>query len=199
MMVVFVYWICYWLCRFLSFVYFPRKILGYENVPRKGSFIVASNHLSNIDPFAVGMSTGHKMSHVAKDALFKNKILSYVLYCLGAFPIKRNQTDIRAMKETLRRLNSGQPVLIFPEGARQTDPTTSKIYPGIGLIARKTAVPIIPAFVKDSDKCLPPGSKWFKRRHKIIVIFGKALDYSLDDSNEEIAKKVMEAVVNLSA
>lgn len=191
-----VYWIGYFLTQILCLIYCPRKIYGKENIPARGGFILASNHISNVDPNILGSSFFRRLSYVAKESLFKNKFLSFMLHQVGAFPINRDTADLGAIKETLRRLKQGSPVLIFPEGTRTREASSREVQAGIGLIAVKSGVPVIPAFVEDSDKVMPPGSKFFKR-HLVKVYFGKPLYFTKGQPYQDIAQQIMAAILSL--
>ena len=191
-----IYWIGYFLFKIASLIFFPRTVLGLDNIPSKGSFIVASNHVSNLDPFIVGISSGHRLNYIAKESLFQNRLLGFLLSSVGAFPMKRDITDFRALRETLRRLKKGQQVTIFPEGTRKGVAEHPVIHPGIGFLAVKTGLPVIPVFLDGPEKVLPPGAK-FLRRHRVIVSFGKPLYFSKQQSYSQIADLVMEKISSL--
>ncbi len=146
-----------------------------------------------MDPFILGLASRRRLSYVAKDSLFYNKFLRYILYRVDAFPIKRGGADFRGMRETLRRLKKGAPVVLFPEGTRQSAGVERKIHEGIGFIVAKAGVPVIPAYIKDSEKVLPPGSKILKR-HPVTVAFGPPLHFAKHQSYTDIAHQVMDKV-----
>jgi 1-acyl-sn-glycerol-3-phosphate acyltransferase len=182
--------------KILSFLYFPTRVYGRGHIPKDKSFILAANHASNIDPFVIGTFCGRILSFVAKESLFKNKLLGLWLSSLNAFPIRRDTADFRAVRETLRRLKK-KPVLIFPEGTRKGSREERKAQGGIGLIAVKSQAPIIPVYIKDSDKVLPPKAKWFKR-HQVVLIFGPPVDLPLDMSYQDMSQRIIQAVYQLA-
>lgn len=167
-------------------------------MPKSGSFIIASNHISNIDPFILGISTKRKFSYVAKDSLFKNKWLAFFFHQVGAVPIKRDGADFHALREVLKRIKKGCSVILFPEGTRGTGDRSKKVQPGVGLIAQKSGVPVIPAFIRGSDNGLPPGKKWF-RRYPVTVILGKPLRFNDSGPYIEVAEEIMKQVYHLEA
>src|SRR3989338_365801 len=122
-----VYWIAHVLFVIVSKLIFPIKVKGREYIPAQNSFILASNHLSNLDPMILGLASRRRLSYIAKESLFKNKIFGVILHQVGAFPIKREAADFRAIRETLRRLKKGSPIVIFPEGTRKAVRTTSGV------------------------------------------------------------------------
>lgn len=180
----------------IDWYYFSTRFIGVENLPKNGSFIIASNHISNIDPFILGISTKRKFSYVAKDSLFKNKLLAFFFRQVGAIPIKRESSDFHALREVLKRMKKGGPVILFPEGTRGSGDRSKKVQAGVGLIAQKGNVPVIPAFIKGSDKALPLGEKWFKH-HQVVVTLGKPLKFRASDSYIEVAEEIMKQVYNL--
>jgi 1-acyl-sn-glycerol-3-phosphate acyltransferase len=118
---------------------------------------------------------------------------------LGAFSIKRNFGDISAIRETIRRIKEGKPIVIFPEGERSPDGSIKEGFPGIALLAVKTKIPIIPAYIKGADEVLSVKNKSFKP-HKIYVKYGKPLIFydKGPQSYIEITDKIMSAIKELA-
>ena len=192
-----VYYLSYFFLKALSAFFFPITVTGGGNLPVDQGFIIASNHISNMDPFILGLASRRRLSYVTKDALFRNRVLRYLLYRVDAIPIKRGASDFRAMRETLRRLKLGAPVVLFPEGTRQTAGMERKIHEGIGFIVAKAGVPVIPAYIKDSEKVLPPGAKVLKR-HRVAVAFAAPLHFTRHQSHADIAHQVMDRISSLA-
>lgn len=192
-----IYWLGYFFMQTVSFLFCPRKISGRENLPLDTNFIIAGNHLSNLDPFMIGISSGRRLSYMAKESLFKNKLLAFFLKEVDAFPLRRDQADLGAMKETLRRLKAGQPVVVFPEGTRKGSATQQKVEPGVGFLVVKSGLPVVPVYVKDTDKVLPPGQK-FPTRHAIEIRFGKALYFSQTKDYLQIAQDIHKNIYALA-
>ena len=192
-----IYWIAYSFLKLLSLIFYPLEVSGREYLPGKGGFILASNHISNMDPFIVGLATKRKLSYMAKDSLFKNKILRVLLKKVEAFPVKRETPDFGALKQTLIRLKGGWPVVLFPEGTRKKSVAKQEIQSGVGFVAVKSAVPVVPVFIEDSDKVLPPGRK-ILRRHRVKVRFGKPLIFQKGQSYPEVAGQIMKEISALS-
>ena len=166
-----IYYIVYFLTKAVSFFYFPRRIYGREHIPAQGGFIIASNHVSNLDPVVMGISAIRRINFMAKIELFQTQPLGFILKELGAFPVKRGEADLGALKEALKRLKKGAPVLIFLEGTRRIGNAPSEAQPGIGFLAVKSGVPVIPVFVSGTAKVMPPGAKSFTRG-PVAVHFG---------------------------
>lgn len=191
-----VYWGSYVIIKLFSKVFFPFTTEGREHIPSQGSYIFACNHLSYLDPLIVGLSVWRRISYMAKKSLFKNPLLGWFLRQVGTFPIRRGEPDIGALREALRRLKNGSPLLLFPQGTR-LDTEGTKAQPGIGFLVAKSRVPVIPVLIQGSDHVLPPGAPWFKR-HPIRVRFGPPVSIDFDQSYEKIADQVMAAIGFLS-
>lgn len=148
--------------------FYNLHYIGKENIPKKGSYIFASNHRSYTDPVIISIPTRVSFSYMAKEELFKNKLFSLLIRSLGAFPVSRGKGDTRAIDESMKRLNEGSNLIIFPEGSRSMDGTVGKGKTGVALIAAKAGVPVIPVGI------IFKGSK-LKFRQKVIVAFGKEI------------------------
>ena len=104
----------------LAFIYriaFRVKIKG--NVPKEGSYILCCNHINYLDAAAIVLFNKRKVNFVAKEDLFKHRILFWLGHLFDAIPIKRDMQDIEAMKRCLKVLKNGELLGIFPEGTRK--------------------------------------------------------------------------------
>ncbi|HOM43001.1 MAG TPA: lysophospholipid acyltransferase family protein [Bacillota bacterium] len=141
-------------------LFYNYRITGRENIPKDGPYIVCGNHVSAVDPILVGISIPNRMYFMAKVELFRNRLLRALMNALGAFPIKRGEADIKSIKTSLKLLNSGKILALFPEGTRKkSDGITAE--PGIAMLAIKSKVPIVPVAIISSYK-------FFKRTNIII-------------------------------
>src|ERR1700691_5374121 len=166
-----IYYIIYFSTKVLSWFCFPYKTYQTRNIPRQGGFILASNHASNLDPMLLGICSVRRINFMAKIELFKG-LLGFFLIHLGSFPVKRGEADFGAMREALRRLKIGRVILIFVEGTRRIGNEPSQAQAGVGFLAMKSNVPIVPVFVQGTDKVMAPGTKFFKRG-RVFATFGK--------------------------
>jgi len=183
--------------KVINWIFFRTRFLGRENIPKQGGFIFASNHLSNIDPFILGISVRRRFGYVAKESLFKHKLLAWFLYNVGAIPIKRDTADFRAIREALKRLKNGTSIILFPEGTRGAGSREKRPQPGVGLIAVRSNVPVLPVYIKNSDKALPNGAKWF-RFQLVEVMIGKPIHFDKNLSYPEISATIMQKVRELA-
>ena len=163
------------LVRIWGSVWFDLKVFGVDNVPRTGGALIVSNHQSFLDPALLGVRLPRTMSYMAKSELFENRLLSWLIRSLGAFPVRQGAGDIRAIKETVQRLQEGRILNIFPEGSRTETGEIMQMEPGVALVVRKAAVPIVPAAIIGSYEAWPRGTKLF-RRHPVRIAYGPPLD-----------------------
>lgn len=191
------------ICRVLFKLLFRACIRGKENIPHRGPVLIAPNHVSFLDPLAVGMAARRRIRYMARDDLFTVPVLGWLIRNLNSFPVKRDRPDPEAIKEALRILKRGEALLVFPEGTRSPD---GKLLPGqlgIGMLAWNSRATIIPTAVIGSERALPVGAKWI-RRERIEVRFGKAIppkEFSEKRNRREtyqaISDKIMEEIKKL--
>jgi glycerol-3-phosphate dehydrogenase (NAD(P)+) len=168
-----VYWPVRWVLKPAILLYFRLRRLGMEHVP-KGGVILASNHRSFLDPFAIGCCIGRPIYFVAKRELFRNPLLGWFLNCLGAFPIKRGASDQESMETARALLERDQAVVIFPEGTRIRTGSLARPKRGVGRLALQTGKPVVPIAVTNSEHTR---RGWRIRPVKVHVRFGPALTF----------------------
>ncbi len=173
-------WPLYLLARvFLTpffLVYFRYARTGREHGRVKGGLIVASNHRSFLDPFIVGGSLPWRrpMNYVAKVELFRRPWQGWILSRLGAFPIRRGESDEESMETARMLVERGGTVCIFPEGTRIRRGTLGSPRRGVGRLALQTGAPVIPAAVLGTEHVR---RGWRIRPRKVKVRLGRAMTF----------------------
>jgi len=153
----------------------PLRIYGMENIPLTGGVLLASNHASYLDPPLVGSPIKKRMVRfMARDTLFKNRVISWIYYNIGVVPLSRDRGDIGAIKLAIQMLKSGQCVALFPEGTRTLDGNLQPAKNGIGFLIYKAAVPVVPVYISGSFEAFPKGAKSI-RRFPLAVYYGKPI------------------------
>lgn len=189
----------YFLAKTIGFfvykIFFSLEVKGRENFPEKGAFIVASNHLSYLDPPTIGFVCPRKLYYFAKESLFKIKVFSTLIKLLGAIPVGRDMAAPVSLKKGLEILKKGKCLVIFPEGTRSKDGKIKEGKPGVGFLAVKGKVPVVPVRLKGTDEALPINAK-FIRIAKIKVIVGKPMFFE-KENYQEIGKMVIEKIKEL--
>jgi 1-acyl-sn-glycerol-3-phosphate acyltransferase len=127
--------------------WFRLRITGAEHVPSEGPAIVAANHKSFLDAFFLGLSTRRHVRFMAKIELFRGP-LRWLFTRLGAFPVRRGETDAEALTTARAVLEQGGLLILFPEGTRVDEPDAlGSPHHGAGRLAVETGAPIIPAAI----------------------------------------------------
>ena len=155
---------------------FGFKAVGKENIPSKGGCILASNHLSHLDPLALGIPSCRRLNFIARKSLFNGRFFGRFMSSISVFAVGEERMDARGIKEALRRLKAGKIVAMFPEGTRSKD---GKLQPGkigIGLLALKSRVPVVPVRVIGTGQALPIGARFIRPR-PVSTYFGRPLEF----------------------
>lgn len=170
------YWLVKHSCLLWFRLYNRLSIEAIEQIPRQETFILAANHCSNLDPLIVGSACPRRLRFMAKEELFRIPLLGPLLRALGAVPVPRSdrQGAAAVLRLTLARLEAAESVLLFPEGTRSRDGKMKALEGGVALLAVKTGLPVIPAFVSGSYEALAGGAS-FPRPVKIRLRFGAPL------------------------
>lgn len=133
------------------------RVRGKSNVPRTGGLLVLANHLSDVDPPAVGHAIPRMMFFMAKSELFSVRILGRIIRYCRAFPVKRGKPDRVALHKAIELLREGNCVVIFPEGELSEDGKPIALQPGASLIIRKSNATVICCGLKGTNRIMPFG------------------------------------------
>lgn len=168
------YWVLRALIRAAGRILFRWHVEGVENVPASGPVLLAINHTSAIDPFLGGSAISRQVHFMAKAELFRFAPLRWVLRAVGAFPVRRGESDRQAIRDSLRLLAEGKVVGIFPEGTRSADGDLRQAQTGIAMLARRGRAAVVPMAISGSRGILPKGA-WLPRPARVRVVIGKPL------------------------
>jgi 1-acyl-sn-glycerol-3-phosphate acyltransferase len=157
-------------------VYFRLGRTGQEYGRVSGGLIVAANHRSFLDPFAIGAALPwwRPMNYVAKIELFERRWQGWLLSRLGAFPIRRGESDVMSMETARLAVERGGTVCIFPEGTRIRRGTLAMPRRGVGRLALQTGAPVVPTAVYGSEHVR---RGWRIRPRQVRVRLGKAMTF----------------------
>lgn len=141
-------------------LFFP-KIVGRKNARIKGKAIIISNHLSMWDPLLISVVFPRHIFWMGKIELFKNPVARAFFNMVKAFPVRRGEGDLAAIRHAFRVLRDGKLFGIFPEGTRIKSGGLRRFEPGTSMIALKSDAPIVPVYLKGTYKPF--------RRMKMII------------------------------
>jgi 1-acyl-sn-glycerol-3-phosphate acyltransferase len=169
-----------------SVLLFDLRCIGRPHMDVKGGALVLSTHQSLFDPVLVGITFNERLNYLAKRSLFQGKLFGAFISLLNAIELDRDRSGLAGLKETLKRLRSGQKVLIFPEGTRSPDGQLMPLMPGFLVVARRSGVPLIPVAITGAYDALPRGARW-PRCYPLRVAVGPAITAeqvaNLDDTD----------------
>ena len=158
----------------LSKIYFRVTVSGREHLPKSGPYIIAPVHRSNIDTPLSAFVTRRRVRFMGKDSLWKQKQIGMFLSLLGGFPVTRGAADLEALKRCVAVLDAGEPLVMFPEGTRQSGATLHPLFEGPAYVALKRGVPIVPVGIGGTERVMRKGSKMIWP-HKCHVTIGEPI------------------------
>jgi 1-acyl-sn-glycerol-3-phosphate acyltransferase len=194
------YWFCCFLCQWFSVLYFRVRCHGQRHIPAKGPVLIVSNHQSFMDPIFAGIALPREPSFMARDTLFRNRVFGPLIASVNAFPVRRGEADIGAIKESLRRLKAGATLVLFPEGTRSPDGKIGPMLSGVGAIAKRARVPIVPTLVDGVFKTWPR-HQLLPRPGDVIVEYGPAImpEEFENMTPEELIKEIRDRLLEMQA
>ena len=146
------------------------RIEGAENLPRSGPYIVAPVHRSNIDTPLIALITPRRLRFMGKDSLWKSKFTARLFSALGGFPVHRGSVDRDALRRCIEVIEGGEPLVLFPEGTRQSGPLVQDLFEGAAYVAARTGVPVVPVGIGGSEAAMPKGAKGLRPVRIVIVV-----------------------------
>lgn len=170
-----------------------------QRVPKKGGFLVISNHIAGADPPLLGTLFPRPLHFMAKAEWFKNPFLGWLGHTMLCFPVVRHTADRAALRFTLDLLEAGEAVCIYPEGTRSRDLVMHPPEAGAGFLARRAGVPILPVATWGGEDILPTGARFPKRKGTVVhIVYGELFTLpSGDMDNQEAAEFMMSKVAEM--
>ncbi len=181
------------LVRLIFQTFFRWRVRGLENLPPTGGLIIASNHISNFDPPLIGcaLPPSRRIHFMAKIELFRNPVVRWVVTALGAFPVRRGLADRTAIRTALALLEGGKVVGIFPEGTRSKTGELGRAEGGLGMIAVKAGVPVVPTVVTGTNKVFRHGQLF----PRFTVAFGPPVVVPPGRTDREAVEYINKTVI----
>lgn len=150
-------------------IWFRLRARGLDRVPASGPFIIAPVHRSNLDFLLVLVTTRRRIRYLGKDSVFIG-IFDPIFRALGAIPVTRGTADREALQTSIEVIRAGEPLVVFPEGTRQSGPVVQELFDGAAFIQSRTGAPILPIGIGGSEAAMPKGSKIIRPRRVRLVI-----------------------------
>jgi 1-acyl-sn-glycerol-3-phosphate acyltransferase len=168
------------LARVVFGIWFRLRTRGLEHIPASGGGLLVMNHQSYLDPLVVGTPMSRTVSFLARDSLFRVPIVGWMLRHTYVVPINREAAGTSSIKQSVRYLEHGFLVGIFPEGTRSRDGKVQEFKPGFVTLVRRSGAPVYPVGVAGTHEAMPRGA-WFVRPRAVRIVYGEPI------SPEELA------------
>jgi len=191
------------LVRLFSLTFFKFfhsfRTSGADSLP-PGPLILAPNHASYLDPPATGCGLFRVTYYLARHTLFKPPIASWLLPSIGSIPVNQNSPGPSSLKNVFEVFKNKGTLVLFPEGQRTFDGNLRKAEPGIGMIAARANVPVVPVHIIGSREAMPRNGSWHPFR-PIRVVYGKPMRFTGDPKSrqdfQKFANEIMSAISKL--
>jgi 1-acyl-sn-glycerol-3-phosphate acyltransferase len=134
---------------------FSLRFQGGRNVPRQGPALLIANHQSFLDPLAIGLATPRQLCYLARKTLFTNPQFGGYLRSVGCVAVDQEGFAREGLKTTLDLLKEGRAVLVFPEGERTPTGEMLPFKPGVHLLMKRSAVPVVPVGIAGAFEAYP--------------------------------------------
>lgn len=146
----------------------PLRVEGLENLPKDQPVLLCANHSSAVDPILLicAMRQDFPLRIMAKKQLMKIPVVGAFLRAIGVFGVDRGNSDIAAVKTSIQSLRDGWNLLVFPEGTRVKEPGSVDVKGGVGMMAIRSGVPLVPVFIGRDKRLF----------HRVSIIIGKPYD-----------------------
>jgi 1-acyl-sn-glycerol-3-phosphate acyltransferase len=162
------------------------EVIGEDHIPKEGPVLICANHINNLDPPVVGITSPRPIHFMAKAELFKVPVLKGIVKNLNAFPVKRGMGDREALRKGLAILNDNQVLGIFPEGTRSKDGKLGKGLAGAGFFALRTKAAVIPCAI------IGP----YKPFKKLKVVYGPPINMETLREKKASAEEATEVIMS---
>jgi 1-acyl-sn-glycerol-3-phosphate acyltransferase len=199
-----VYGFCHYVIRVLFDMFFRGEVVGADNLPARGGFLLAANHASFLDPPIIGCHISRQIAYFARKTLWRRGIASWWLDSVGTIPVDRDGgQDVSAIKRVLKALKEERGLILFPEGTRTRDGQLQPAKAGVGFIAVKTQVPVIPVRIFGSYEAFGKG-RGLRLGTPVTVVFGRPMQPSAYDEpkagkerSQIASERIMAEIANL--
>jgi 1-acyl-sn-glycerol-3-phosphate acyltransferase len=187
-----------WLLRRAFWCMGGLEVRGRQLTPPEGPLIVACSHASHLDPMILGAAFDRPLHFMARRTLFDVPGFNWLIRANQAFPLNREGDSREALRVCGELLDQGKAVVMFPEGTRSHDGVFGEVKPGVGMLAVRNLVPVLPVYNWGNFQSWPRGRS-FPRRHRLKTFIGPVITPSADRTkrkgeqsriNDEVASAI---------
>lgn len=193
-----VYWFFHCLARFLFWLGFRRKIHNREILDQyqhEGG-LLASNHVSYLDPPLLGSAVPHVIYFLARKTLFRFKVSGWLFPRLHAIPVDQERPDMSSVRRIIRLVKAGKQVVVFPEGERTLDGNIKEAAPGMGLVIAKSNPLVIPMRIFGAYEAMPRGRSSLIRFTQVHLVVGQPFHFTEQELAEATGREGYHTLAN---
>lgn len=176
-----IYRFCRSFVRGVIYSLYRVKIRGVEHLSTAGPLIIAPVHRSLLDIPIIGAGSERRIRSLAKIELFSPKPLGWFLSALSAYPVRRGTADREALRISMMLLESGEVMIVYPEGTRRSGPEVTDIFDGCAYLAAKTGALVVPVGIGGTEDAMPK-NKWIPRLTRVVIHVGEPLEPPSNES-----------------
>ena len=194
----FPYWITRTVCGFFFNLCFKTRIVGINNIPKRGAYLLASNHVSYFDPPLISGTTPTPLYFFARKSLLKNWWFWLLYRGFNVIPVDLDGNNVGAIRTAIRLLKEDKPLVIFPEGTRSVDGQLKRGQSGSGFIACAAGVPVVPTRVFGTYEALDKSRTKPTWGMPLTVVIGKPIpprDYDPGPKDKERYQKAVDYIM----
>jgi 1-acyl-sn-glycerol-3-phosphate acyltransferase len=166
------YRVVHWVLTNGSRLLWRVRVVGIERVPRTGGFVLAPSHRSMMDIPLAAIVTKRRLRFMGKASVFKIPVLGWLFSTLGGFPVARDGTDRKAVRESIAMLEAGEALCVFPEGTRQNGPKIQPLQPGSSYLSLRSGAPIVPIAIAGSEEILRDHKRPIPHFGRVVIVVG---------------------------
>ncbi len=175
-------------------VWFRLSVSGGQHIPTSGAFVLALGaHRSILDTPLASATTSRVLRYMGAESYFSIPVLGPFLTAMGGFSVERSATDRAALRAAESILAGGEPLVIFPEGTRQSGPVIDELRQGAAFLACRANVPIVPVGIGGAERAMPVGRRWARPR-RIAMVIGPPIHPPVDPESSRVRRSTVRQV-----
>jgi 1-acyl-sn-glycerol-3-phosphate acyltransferase len=177
--------------------WFDLRVEGLERLPAGGPYLVAANHHNYLDGVVLAAAVPRPIAFLVMPRVWRATPLHPLLHRhIGSIPLRLAGADVGALRGALRALENGRVVGIFPEGPFSVQGRLERGLPGVGLLAARAGVPVVPAAISGTYEALLGRRGYIPRRHPLAVRFGEPRRFSAEGHGRSVRCSITQRVMD---
>jgi len=177
--------------------WFDLRVEGLERLPASGPYLVAANHHNYLDGVVLAAALPEPIGFLVMPRVWRATPLHPWLHRrLGSIPLEVERPDVGALRRALRALEDGRVVGIFPEGPFSVCGRLERGLPGVGLLAARAGVPVVPAGINGTYQALVGRRGYIPRRHPLILRFGAPRRFTPEGHGRRVRSSITQRIMD---